>query len=101
MGLQYRQELAEDHGMLFLFDTDRDQVFWMKNTPISLDLIFISSGKEIVGIVHSAVPYSTRSLSVGHPSRYVLEINGGLASKHGLKAGDTVRFENVDLPTEP
>jgi len=97
MGLQYRQELAEDQGMLFLFAAERVQTFWMKDTLISLDLIFINARKKIVGIVHRAVPFSTASLSVLSPSQFVLEIKGGVARQHNIKVGDTVRFEGIDL----
>lgn len=95
MGLQYRRDLAEDHGMLFIFPAETELSFWMKNTPISLDLIFISQTRTIVGIVADAVPFSTDSLSVSSPSRFVLEINGGLSRRHGIKPGDMVRFEGI------
>ncbi len=83
--------------MLFLFTEERVQTFWMKNTPISLDLIFINRQKSIVGIVHSAVPFSTASLAVRYPSQFVLEIKGGVAAQHNIKVGDSVRFEEIDL----
>jgi len=95
MGLQYRRELAEDQGMLFLFPAEEVLTFWMKNTPIPLDMIFIGSDLKIVGIVHDAVPFSTTTRSVGVPSRFVLEIKGGLAKQKGIEVGDTVRFEGV------
>ena len=95
LGLQYRRELAEDRGMLFLFPSERELTFWMKNTPISLDMIFINEEHKIVGIVHETVPFSTDTLSVSAPSRYVLEVNGGFSRRHGLKKGDDVRFEGI------
>jgi uncharacterized membrane protein (UPF0127 family) len=67
----------------------------MKNTPIPLDMIFINRDRKIVGIVEHAVPYSLESRSVGVPSQYVLEINGGLAKRQGIKIGDPVRFEKI------
>ena len=97
MGLQYRKELGVNEGMLFLFPSENVQTFWMKNTPISLDLIFIGSHRRIVGIVHEALPYSTASLSVSTPSQYVLEVNGGFARHHRVEVGDLVRFEGIDL----
>jgi len=93
MGLQYRRQLAENEGMFFIFATDETQAFWMKNTPIPLDLIFISAGRRIVGIVENAIPFSLDSRSVSDKSRYVLEINGGLSKRHGFRAGDSVRFQ--------
>ena len=70
----------------------------MKNTPIPLDMIFISRDMKIVGIVEQTVPFSLDSRSVGAPSQYVLEINGGLAKRHGIQAGDSVRFDSI--PTQ-
>ena len=95
LGLQYRRELAENRGMLFLFAEEREQTFWMKNTPIPLDMIFINQDHKIVGIVEQAVPFSLDSRSVAAPSRFVLEINGGLARGYGIQPGDRVRFEGV------
>ena len=97
LGLQYRRELGEDRGMLFLFPAEKIQSFWMKDTPISLDMIFIGSDRRIVGIVHEAVPFSTASLSVQSPSQFVLEIKGGLSKRRGIAVGDAVRFENISL----
>ena len=97
VGLQYHQELAEDQGMLFLFTEQRVQTFWMKNTPISLDLIFINGHRKIVGIVHKAVPFSLATLSVSAPSQFVLEIKGGLAQRHNIEVGDSARFEGINL----
>lgn len=97
LGLQYRRELGDDQGMLFLFPAETGLTFWMKNTPISLDMIFIGSNLKIVGIVHDAVPFSMTTLSVGAPSQFVLEIRGGLAGRQGIEVGDAVRFEGVSL----
>src|SRR5712692_4518329 len=97
MGLQYRRELATDRGMIFLFPVESEHAFWMKNTPIPLDMIFISSDYKIVGIAEQAAPFSLDSRSVDGASRYVLEINGGLAQKYGFKKGDRVRFEGISV----
>jgi uncharacterized protein len=95
LGLQYRRELAENRGMLFLFADEREQSFWMRNTPIALDMIFINGNHEIVGIVEEAVPFSLGSRSVSAPSRFVLEINGGLSRRYGIRPGDRVRFQGI------
>ena len=95
LGLQYRRDLAVDRGMIFLFPAESDHSFWMKNTPIPLDMIFISKDRKIVGIVEQAVPFSTESRSVPGPSQFVLEINGGLSKRYGIKAGDTVQFQGL------
>jgi hypothetical protein len=91
----YRRELPADHGMLFIFPDESVLTFWMQNTPIPLDMIFIGSDLKIVGIVRDAVPFTTSARSVGAPSRYVLEINGGAAQKRGIEVGDKVRFEGI------
>ena len=95
VGLMYRRELPSDQGMLFIFPVEKVNSFWMKNTPIPLDMIFISRDRKIVGIVHETVPFSLDGRSVSVPSQYVLEINGGLSRRYGFKAGDVVRFDNV------
>lgn len=95
LGLQYRRELAADRGMLFLFPNEQPLTFWMKNTPIALDMIFINSDKKIVGIVEQAVPFSTDPRSVPSPSQFVLEINGGLSRRYGVRAGDSARFKGI------
>lgn len=95
LGLQYRRDLASDHGMIFLFPNQSEQTFWMKNTPIPLDMIFISRELKIVGIVENAVPFSLDPRSVGAPSQYVLEINGGLAKRNGIRPEDIVSFEGI------
>jgi uncharacterized membrane protein (UPF0127 family) len=95
LGLQYRRDLASDHGMIFLFPAQSEQTFWMKNTPIPLDMIFISRELKIVGIVEQATPFSLDPRSVGAPSQYVLEINGGLAKRNGIRRGDSVSLEGI------
>ena len=95
LGLQYRRDLATDRGMIFLFPAETEQTFWMKNTPIPLDMIFIDHERKIVGIVEQTVPFSLDARSVGAPSQFVLEINGGLAKRYGIHAGDRVRFEAI------
>ena len=95
-GLMYRQDLPKDGGMLFVFPETQIQSFWMKNTPLPLDMIFIDEDKEIVGIVENAVPFSTTGRMVATPSRYVLEVHGGFSAQHGIKAGQA-----VELPVIP
>ncbi|HEY7322363.1 MAG TPA: DUF192 domain-containing protein [Candidatus Binatia bacterium] len=95
LGLQYRRDLAADRGMIFLFPVESAHAFWMKNTPIPLDMIFIAKDRKIVGIVEQAAPFSTESRSVAGASQFVLEINGGLAKRYGIKAGDSVRFHGL------
>lgn len=91
----YRDHLDPDHGMVFLFDSEKDHSFWMKNTQIPLDMIFISRDGRIVGIHPNAEPFSPRPISVGAPSRVVLEVNRGFAAAHGLAVGDRVTYRNI------
>ena len=97
LGLQYRTELADDQGMLFLFPSATAQSFWMKNTPLPLDMIFIGSDLKIVGIIHQTVPFSTATLSVSAPSQFVLEVKGGISQRSGIEVGNSVRFEGISL----
>jgi uncharacterized membrane protein (UPF0127 family) len=94
-GLMHRSALAPDAGMLFIFDELADHAFWMKNTLIPLDMIFIGDDGRVTGIVARAAPGDLSPRSAGGPSRYVLEVNGGWAEAHGVAPGDQVRFENV------
>lgn len=89
-GLMYREALGQDEGMLFVFARDEVHSFWMRNTLIPLDMIFIAADGTIVGIVHSAQPRTDTPRSVGKPSRYVLEVPGGWSVARGVEAGDRV-----------
>jgi hypothetical protein len=97
-GLMYRQHLPPDRGMLFLFEQEEIQSFWMKNTLIPLDMVFIRRDMTVAGIVENAEPRTTSSRRVDAPSIYVLEVNGGWTAARGVRAGAAVRFENVDAP---
>ena len=89
-GLMYRRELAADAGMLFDFKTEIPASFWMKNTYIPLDMLFIQADGEIESIAERTTPLSERSVESRGPVRYVLEINGGRSDELGIKAGDKV-----------
>ena len=86
----YRTALAPDAGMLFVFDRDEDRYFWMENTLIPLDLIYISGDGRVVGVRENTVPGSRERISPPGPCTYVLEVNGGDCSRHGVCAGDLV-----------
>jgi uncharacterized membrane protein (UPF0127 family) len=94
-GLMFREHLDDDAGMLFLFDQMEVQSFWMKNTKIPLDMIFLDEEGVIVGIVENAEPLTLTSRSVGRPSRYVLEVNGGTSRRLGIEAGQRALFLGV------
>src|SRR5438046_1439286 len=94
-GLMYREHLGLDSGMLFMMGSEREWSFWMRNTLIPLDMLFIGKDKKVVGIVENAEPRTETLRQVGKPSFYVLEVNGGWAKSYQIKAGAKVRFENV------
>ena len=97
-GLMYRSRLDTDAGMLFVSRAPHPQVFWMKNTLIPLDMIFIGGDRRIVGIVENAEPETETARQVPLPSQYVLEIGGGLSAKLGIRAGQPIEFQGVPAP---
>jgi uncharacterized membrane protein (UPF0127 family) len=90
-GLMDRRYMAPNHGMLFEFDRDEPVSFWMKNTYIPLDMIFIAPSGVVTHIAANAEPLSERVVPSGGPAIAVLELNGGMAASIGLKVGDKVR----------
>ena len=94
-GLMYRDSMPADAGMVFIFPKDDDHVFWMKNTHIPLDMIFVTRGLTVAGVVANAEPLTETSRMVGAASRYVIEVNGGWAAAHGVVAGTPVVFRDV------
>lgn len=100
-GLMYRREMQDEWGMLFVYPRDDDLTFWMKNTFLTLDMIFIDESGEVVGVVHEAEPETLSPRSVGRPARYVLEINGGLAERYGIDRGTSMSLTNVDNRHKP
>jgi uncharacterized membrane protein (UPF0127 family) len=94
-GLMYRKSMPDDHGMIFLFEEREEHTFWMKNTCIPLDMLFIDDDGTIVGIEENTPTMTERTFSVGCPSRYVLELNAGWTRRHGVTAGQKVRLEGL------
>ena len=94
-GLMNRTKLDADAGMLFVFEESDDHSFWMKNTFLPLDMIFVDEAGRVAGVIERAEPLTLQSRTLGKASRYVLEVNGGWAEAHGVAPGDRVRFENV------
>jgi len=90
VGLMYRKELPEGHGMLFDFHEDQPVQFWMHNTYISLDMIFIAGDGRVVHVAENAKPMSDDMIPSGRPVRAVLEVIAGTARKFGITAGDRV-----------
>ncbi len=96
-GLMYRDHLPEDQGMLFVYRAPVFVSFWMKNTQIPLDLIFIAQDGKITGIKNMARPYDESPIPSGAPVKAVLEIKGGLAERLGITKGDRVMWSQSDL----
>lgn len=92
-GLMFRGPLPDDRGMIFVFPKEAAYRFWMKNTQIPLDMIFVSRDMEVVELVENAVPFSEETRGGNADSLYVIEINGGLASAYGIKEGARVVLE--------
>jgi uncharacterized membrane protein (UPF0127 family) len=86
-GLMYRMSMPEDHGMLFKMSERTDHTFWMHNTCMALDMLFVDDDGTVVGIVEGAAPLTDSTRSVGCPSSWVLETNAGWCRRHGVRAG--------------
>ncbi len=91
-GLMYRDSMAENDGMLFLMEAEEPQAFWMKNTIISLDIIYADSERRIVSISKNCKPYSLDQIPSGKPALYVVEVNAGYTTEHGIRVGDLISF---------
>lgn len=99
-GLMFRNVMLDAWGMLFIFDRDENRSFWMRNTYIPLDMVFIRSDGTIDSIVENAEPQTETPRVSDGPARFVLELNGGEAAAAGLSAGQHVRFINIDLDAQ-
>ncbi len=91
-GLMFRKEVPEGYGMLFDFKKEQQVTMWMKNTYVSLDMIFISDSGRIARIAERTTPQSENIISSGQPVRAVLEVVAGTAKKMGIAAGDKVAY---------
>lgn len=91
-GLMYRNAMDENQGMLFVFDDEIERYFFMKNTRIPLDLIFINANKTIVSFQENAKPFDESSLPSNLPAKYVLEVNAGLVDAWGPSIGNTINY---------
>lgn len=91
-GLMFRTELADNAGMIFPFPEDRMASFWMKNTVIPLDIIFVRDDGTIESIAANTTPYSTAPVASGEPVAAVLELRGGLSAELNIAPGDSVKW---------
>jgi len=95
-GLMFREQLDNDRGMLFMYEEEQKSSFWMKNTLIPLDIIWINKDKEVVFVAENVQPCRQDPCPVIHPDKaalYVLELNAGLSDDMNLKLGDKMNFE--------
>lgn len=92
VGMMYRKSMDDGKGMLFIFGNEEMQSFWMKNTIIPLDIMFVSASKEIVKIHKNTTPFSENSFPSGKPAMYVVEVAGGFSDRHGIAEGDKISF---------
>jgi len=97
-GLIYREEIDDDKGMLFVYNTSDMRCFWMKNCLIPLDIIFIDEDNRIINIEHGQVQYDIDDSELNRycsqrPAKYVVEINQGICEDYNIISGGTVKFE--------
>jgi len=91
-GLMYRKSMDENKGMLFVMPQMGPQSFWMKNTYIPLDIIFINRNRQIVTIQKNTTPFSEKSLPSSQNAQFIIEVNAGYCDKYGIKKGDYVKW---------
>lgn len=94
-GLMYRDKMGENQGMFFIFDFETPQSFWMKNTLISLDIIFVNKNNKIVKIHRSTDTLSEQSYPSGAPAIYVVEVNAGYCDKYSIKENDKIVWRRM------
>ena len=97
-GLMFRKHLDPDAGMLFIFEHAQQLAFWMHNTYVPLDIIFVTDELVILGIVENATPLTDAPRSVPGLARYVVEVNAGFSRSHALSAGTKLSFTNLPGP---
>src|SRR4051812_2674154 len=95
-GLMFRRELKPNSGMLFVFQESSEHNFWMRNTLLSLDMIFLGEDRAVLGVYPSIPPQNDAPRGIGKPSRYVVEVAAGEAAAHGVGPGTRVAF--IDVP---
>jgi uncharacterized membrane protein (UPF0127 family) len=94
-GLMFRESMSPDEGMLFVFDSPREIAMWMKNTLISLDMIFVNAAGKIIRVARDTTPMSEDTIPSGGPSKAVVELNAGTAARISVQAGDQVFLPTI------
>jgi uncharacterized protein len=98
IGMMHRRSMPDTQGMLFIFEEEEPRSFWMRNTLIGLDIMYIRANGEIESIAKYAVPLDERSIPSKGPATYVLEVIEGFSDRYGVKEGCKVVFERTDAP---
>ncbi len=94
-GLMNRSYMRNDQGMLFIFNEERPQSIWMKNTILPLDIIYVGANMKIVSIAENTQPFSEASIPSRGPAQYVVEVNAGYAAQYGLAPGITIDYKRM------
>ncbi|WPP52379.1 DUF192 domain-containing protein [Catalinimonas niigatensis] len=94
-GLMYRTSMPDSTGMLFIFERAQAQNFWMKNTKIPLDIMYVDTDSTIFMIYKSVMPYSEKSIPSVDDALYVVEVNGGFSNRYNIEEGDRITFELI------
>jgi uncharacterized membrane protein (UPF0127 family) len=96
-GMMQREGFPNDRsGMLFPFDEEQPQSFWMSNTPVALDILFVDADSQIVNIAKYTTPFSNERYRSGDPAQFVVEVPAGFADSHGILEGDRIRWRRVE-----
>jgi hypothetical protein len=90
-GLKYRSSMRDDEGMFFIFPLEGPQSFWMQDTKISLDILYVNNALQIVHIAPNTVPFSEAPIPSQKPARYVVEVNAGFCAERGIRVGDFIQ----------
>jgi uncharacterized protein len=94
-GLMWRRSMSENTGMLFIFEDEKPLNFWMKNTVISLDIIYVNESMDIITIYDNTVPLSEMLIPSEKPAKYVVEVNAGFCYRHKVQSGDKIKFTAI------
>lgn len=95
-GLMFRRSMGYDKGMLFIFDEADESGFWMKNTPMSLDIIFVGADSQVVSIAKRTKPFSEDQVRPAAPKQFVVEVRAGFADRFGVTKGTRIQWQRVD-----
>ena len=95
-GLMFRRSMGYDKGMLFIFEQADQSGFWMKNTPMSLDILFISPDSSVVSIAKRTTPFSEATITPDGPKQFVVEVRAGFADRFGINTGTRIRWQRTD-----